>query len=96
MAENESREQDIDWRLTTFEGVRREQLRRWAELPLERIVAALEERQALGEALATASESKTASKPDSGGRRSLHEPKSEYGSRTERASSSGDGKPTGR
>lgn len=33
----------IDWRLTTWEGARREALRRWSQLPLERIVAALEE-----------------------------------------------------
>jgi hypothetical protein len=33
----------IDWRLTTWEGARRERLRRWSRLPLERIVAALEE-----------------------------------------------------
>jgi hypothetical protein len=33
----------IDWSLTTFEGARREQMRRWAALPLERMVAALEE-----------------------------------------------------
>jgi hypothetical protein len=39
----------IDWTLTTWEGARREQLRRWAELPLERIVAALEEMQELAE-----------------------------------------------
>jgi hypothetical protein len=39
----------IDWRLTTWEGARREQLRRWAALPLERIVAALEEMQELSE-----------------------------------------------
>jgi hypothetical protein len=32
----------IDWSLTTWEGARREQLRRWAELPLERIILALE------------------------------------------------------
>ena len=36
-------ETDIDWSLTTREGARREQLRRWAELPLERIILALEE-----------------------------------------------------
>jgi len=29
--------------LTSWEGARREQLRRWAELPLERIIMALEE-----------------------------------------------------
>jgi hypothetical protein len=33
----------VDWSLTTFEGARREQMRRWAALPLERMVAALEE-----------------------------------------------------
>jgi hypothetical protein len=37
------RDPPIDWRLTTWEGARREELRRWAQLPLERIVAALEE-----------------------------------------------------
>ena len=40
-------EQDIDWRLTTFEGARREQLRRWAALPLEDIILALEEMEDL-------------------------------------------------
>ncbi|HEX7027712.1 MAG TPA: hypothetical protein VF268_10760 [Gammaproteobacteria bacterium] len=43
--------ENIDWTLTTWEGSRREQLRRWAELPLERIVAALEEMQTLSEEL---------------------------------------------
>jgi hypothetical protein len=38
---------DIDWSLTTWEGARREQLRRWAELPLENIIAALEEMEVL-------------------------------------------------
>ncbi len=38
---------DIDWALTTWEGARREQLRRWAALPLENMVAALEEMQSL-------------------------------------------------
>lgn len=37
--------EDIDWSLTTWEGARREQLRRWAALPLESVVAALEEMQ---------------------------------------------------
>ncbi len=36
---------EIDWSLTTWEGARREQMRRWAALPLENIVAALEEMQ---------------------------------------------------
>ena len=40
---------EIDWSLTTWEGARREQLRRWAALPLERIVLALEEMQELAD-----------------------------------------------
>lgn len=35
----------VDWGLTTWEGARREQRRRWAALPLERIIPALEEMQ---------------------------------------------------
>jgi hypothetical protein len=31
----------IDWQLTTWEGSRREQLRRWAALPLEQIIQAI-------------------------------------------------------
>lgn len=41
--ETPPRDPPIDWRLTTWEGARREELRRWSQLPLERIVAALEE-----------------------------------------------------
>ena len=33
----------IDWSLTTWEGSRREQLRRWAQLSLEEILLAQEE-----------------------------------------------------
>ncbi|MFN2399119.1 MAG: hypothetical protein ABR543_10850 [Gemmatimonadaceae bacterium] len=33
----------FDWRVTTWDGSRREQLRRWAALPLEQVIAALEE-----------------------------------------------------
>ena len=40
----------IDWSLTSWEGARREQLRRWSQLPLERIIAALEEMQQISEA----------------------------------------------
>ena len=36
---------NFDWSLTTWEGSRREQLRRWAALPLERIILAIEEMQ---------------------------------------------------
>ena len=45
----EANTDDIDWSLTTWEGARREQLRRWAALPIERIVLALEEMQELAE-----------------------------------------------
>jgi hypothetical protein len=44
-------EEGIDWSLTTWEGSRREQLRRWAELPLERAILALEEMETLSRQL---------------------------------------------
>jgi hypothetical protein len=43
----------FDWSLTTWEGSRREQMRRWAELPLDRIIAALEEMEDLTQAFRT-------------------------------------------
>lgn len=51
MSEKESESDDIDWSVTTWEGSRREQLRRWAALPLERLVAAVEEMDELVVAL---------------------------------------------
>jgi hypothetical protein len=42
----------IDWSLTTWEGARREQLRRWAELSLEEILRAQEEMAEISERLA--------------------------------------------
>jgi hypothetical protein len=42
---------DIDWSLTTWEGARREQMRRWSELPLERIIRALKEMEELAKRL---------------------------------------------
>lgn len=44
----------IDWRLATWEGAEREQLRRWAALTLEEIVRAQEEMQELAERLSPA------------------------------------------
>lgn len=35
--------ENIDWRMTTWEGSRREQLRRWASLPLEQTIQAIAE-----------------------------------------------------
>jgi hypothetical protein len=43
--------ENVDWTLTTWEGARREQLRRWSELPLDRIILALEEMQRTSEML---------------------------------------------
>jgi hypothetical protein len=49
MPKNEQPADGIDWSLTTWEGSRREQLRRWAALPLERVILAIEEMQDLAE-----------------------------------------------
>jgi len=54
MPEHESPPPDFDWRLTSFEGSRREQLRRWAQLPLENILLAIEEMQDIARQLGTA------------------------------------------
>ena len=51
MAENELHDVAIDWSLTTWRGARREQLRRWSELPLDQIVSALEEMEDLANRL---------------------------------------------
>lgn len=53
MPEHESQPTDVDWRLTTFDGVRREQLRRWAQLPLENILQAIEEMEDFSRQLGT-------------------------------------------
>lgn len=50
MAENNPPD-DIDWSLTRFEGARREQLRRWSQLPLEDILRAIEEMDELARQL---------------------------------------------
>ena len=55
MTEAEKRDEAIDWRLTTWEGAQREQLRRWAELPLENVVRALEEMEQLAAQLSSTS-----------------------------------------
>lgn len=49
MLKNDPAADGIDWRLTTWDGSRREQLRRWAALPLERVILAIEEMQDLAE-----------------------------------------------
>ncbi|MEP7243806.1 MAG: hypothetical protein ABI885_08975 [Gammaproteobacteria bacterium] len=52
MSENEANE-PIDWSLTTWEGARREQQRRWANLSLREIILALEDMQELAERLSS-------------------------------------------
>jgi hypothetical protein len=44
-------EEDRAWRTATWEGAAREAMRRWAELPLERIIAAQEEMREITEEL---------------------------------------------
>ena len=41
----------VDWKLATWDGAKGEAFRRWAALPLERIIAALEEMQELDDEL---------------------------------------------
>ncbi len=45
MQDNDPQASEFDWRVTSFEGARREQLRRWAQLPLEDVIRAIEEMQ---------------------------------------------------
>lgn len=41
----------VDWQVTTFDGARREQLRRWSRLTLRQVILALEEMEDLGKKL---------------------------------------------
>lgn len=50
----------IDWSLTTWEGARREQLRRWSALSLEEIILAQEEMQQLADRLSQSGDSSPA------------------------------------
>jgi hypothetical protein len=49
---NKVEDPGIDWNLTSWEGTRREQLRRWSALPLERMIAAIEEMGEIAQQLA--------------------------------------------
>lgn len=51
MPDAEKQAAPVDWNLTTWEGSRREQLRRWAALSLEEILLAQEEMQQIAERL---------------------------------------------
>lgn len=50
-------DKDIDWRLTTWEGSRHEQLRRWAALPLEQMIQAIADMDEFTELFPPADES---------------------------------------
>ena len=52
---DDSQTDRIDWSLTTWEGARREQMRRWGSMPLADMILALEEMQALADKLAHSS-----------------------------------------
>jgi hypothetical protein len=55
MPTDDSQIDGIDWSLTTWEGARREQMRRWGRMPLADMILALEEMQVLAEKLAQSS-----------------------------------------
>jgi hypothetical protein len=67
-------ENTIDWGLTTWEGATRESMRRWSELPLERIIAALEEMQQLNDMFRSTDAAATPPQPQS----SIQEESAEY------------------
>ncbi|MGD8937353.1 MAG: hypothetical protein PVF07_12815 [Thiogranum sp.] len=82
MTSTDKPEEGIEWELATWEGAQREAIRRWAALPLERIVAALEEMQELGEALSqTGAVSATEMQPLSDS--AVHEQNGDYDLRTD-------------
>lgn len=58
MPTNESPQEDIDWRLTTWEGARCEQMRRWSKMPLAEIILALEEMQVIADQLSRSARAK--------------------------------------
>ncbi len=43
----------VDWQVTTYEGARREQLRRWSRLSLRQIILALEDMEELSRKLSS-------------------------------------------
>jgi hypothetical protein len=51
MPTDDSQTDGIDWSLTTWEGARPEQMRRWRRMPLAEMILALEEMQVLAEKL---------------------------------------------
>lgn len=76
MPDNQSPTPEFDWRVTSFEGARREQLRRWAQLPLEQILLAIEEMQDIAYAFGTIPIGKYRQSVQE---LRVHEPSAEYG-----------------
>ena len=68
MPSNERPTDGIDWSLTTWEGSRREQMRRWAALPLEQMIQSIEEMAELVELFRPAREAAEPSVRHSPGR----------------------------
>ena len=56
---------DIDWDLTSWEGSRREQIRRWSKLTMDEILDAQEEMAGLSEELRDAGTTKVREEPSS-------------------------------
>ncbi|MDB6043985.1 MAG: hypothetical protein JWM63_2536 [Gammaproteobacteria bacterium] len=56
MPSDDTQTDAIDWSLTTWEGARREQLRRWSRMPLREMILALEEMQVLADKLSPPSD----------------------------------------
>jgi hypothetical protein len=68
----------FDWSLTTWEGSRREQLRRWAQLTLEEIVQAQEEMADLSERFADMRRQAGSAHSAPGATASVREPSAQY------------------
>ena len=68
----------FDWSLTTWEGSRREQLRRWAQLTLEEIVQAQEEMADLSEHFADMRRRTGSAHSAASGAASGREPSAQY------------------
>lgn len=81
MRKNEKPGEAVDWSLTTWDGSRREALRRWAQLPLERIIAALEEMQELSDMLSKSRIAGGAVAPPAA-ENAVHEQRSDYNAKT--------------
>lgn len=82
MPKNEKSDTAVDWDLATWDGARREALRRWAQLPLERVIAALEEMQELSDMLAKSAADATAGSPQAE-RIALREQPADYQTRSD-------------